>query len=704
MSKDDEVASDGSDEASRSGGSGDESSAVTETADGSRDVATTAAGSSGTAETEAGGTTEQPAPQDGIGDPAASVDPNGWFSDVAGTDAAGTDAGGTDAGGTHTAGSESPTETESGGVNEREPVHDGGDSAIVLWEHPTKRRVLEDVKLFFAGLEASEAEAVADHPGDHVIETDFFDFGFLEGHEVVEWRWVTRPFAFVAILYDPEDAEHRYRVVEPRLSWFEEYVKNDLVASLRNSLMNRDLSEDGADGEAAVEAIFEREARATIADHAATVSDGSLHKIQYYLLRDFLRFGPIDPIMRDPPIEDVSCDGHDLPVFVYHREARDMPTNVVFGKEDLDSYVFRLSQRAGKQLTVSNPLVDATLPNGSRIQLTLGGDVSTRGSNFTIRKFAEVPFTPVDLVATGTFTAAQMAYFWLAIENNRSLIFAGGTGSGKTSSMNAVSFFIPPNSKVVSIEDTREVDLPHRNWIQSVTRTGVSAQGQGEVSMYLLLQAALRQRPEYIVVGEIRTEERVALTFFQALSTGHTAYTTFHADSPRTVLHRLNNKPLSVPTQMLQDLDIISVQKQTYLDDERVRRNDEVAEIVPDQDSLDRVETRTVFERDGSTDAIEEVADSYVLADIAETWGWSDEELHRQLADREALIQYLLDNEITGYADVAAAIQLFHRKPEYVTERVRAGSLTVRDLRNEVPVDEVTPADLGVADEVAELR
>jgi flagellar protein FlaI len=590
--------------------------------------------------------------------------------------------------------------TGSGSERVPTPVHDGGDSNVVLWEHPMERRVLEDVKGYFAAIEGDE-ETVAGTPAPAVIELEFFDFAFLEDYDVIEWRWVSEPFALVAILHDVAESEYAYRVVEPELSWFEEYVKRDLVASLRNSLMYEDL-ESSDDADTAV--VFERELRETIADQAATVGDGSLHKIQYYLKRDFLRYGPIDPIMADPSVEDVSCDGHDLPVFIYHRVFRDLPTNVSFDRERLDSFVFRLSQRAGKQLTVSSPLVDASLPNGSRVQLTLGGDISTRGSNFTIRKFAEVPFTPVDLIESGTFSAEQMAYFWLAIENNRSLVFAGGTGSGKTSSLNAVSFFIPPNSKVVSIEDTREVDLPHQNWIQSVTRTGVSSQGQGEVSMYNLLQAALRQRPEYIIVGEIRTEERVALTFFQALSTGHTAYTTFHADSPRTVLHRLNNKPLSVPAQMLQDLDIISVQKQTFLGEERVRRNDVIAEVVPDQQHLDHVETVDVFERETATDSFSQVADSPVLADIADTWGWDDAALQTQLQERRRVLEYLCDRDITDYHDVAAAIQLYQRKPEAVMDMIGTGTLGPGDLRDEIDLGEITPETIGVADDVAELQ
>ena len=266
--------------------------------------------------------------------------------------------------------------------------------------------------------------------------------------------------------------------------------------------------------------------------------------------------------------------------------------------------------------------MDGTLPDGSRVQLTFGSDVSTRGSNFTIRKFANVPLTPVDLIETGTFSVEQMAYFWLAIENNRSLIFSGGTGSGKTTSMNAVSMFIPEDSKVVSIEDTREITLPHDNWIQSLTRESITSEGRGEVTMYQLLQAALRQRPEYLLVGEIRTEQDVAFTFFQAIGTGHTAYTTIHAESVEGVLNRLENDPLAVPVQMLLELDIVSIQKQTFKSGDRVRRNDGVTEIRAGDDAGESVRAIDVFQRDADTDTHRKVNKSAVLQDIADDRGW----------------------------------------------------------------------------------
>jgi len=522
-----------------------------------------------------------------------------------------------------------------------------------------REEVLADVRESL--LEDPEIDA------DSLDISEFFDFSYLERYEEVERRWVNRPYAYVSVVYDPEEREYRYRVTEPDLDEFESYVRTDLVEYLRNTLLYKDV-----DSVANRREVFESEVTDIVADRARSASRLARRKLLYYLRRDFLEFGPIDPIMRDPAIEDISCDGAGIPVFVYHRAYRDLDTNVVFEARRLSSYTVRLAQRAGKTISVSDPLLDATLPDGSRLQLTLGGEVATRGANFTIRKFSDVPFSPVDMVNWNTFSLEEMVYFWLAIENNKSLIFAGGTGSGKTSSMNAISFFIPPNSKVISIEDTREVDLPHSNWIQSVTRSSTTREGRGEVTMYDLLQAALRQRPEYLLVGEIRTQERVALTFFQAMGTGHTAYTTMHADGIDTVLNRLQNPPLSVPTAMIQDLDIVSIQKQSFLGDQRVRRNQSVVEVVDRQHDPTSVQTRTIFDWDAQTDTHERVGESDVMAQVADERGWTDAELHREIDRREAVLEFLIEEDITDYRDVASVIHLYQKDPDYVLEQVRS--------------------------------
>ncbi|MFC7175983.1 type II/IV secretion system ATPase subunit [Halosegnis marinus] len=543
---------------------------------------------------------------------------------------------------------------------------DEGELEVDLDDLPDQERVVEevlaDVRDHFEAAEGRFGDVTREDIG-----TGFFDFSYLDRYEEIDRTWVNEPYAYVTVLYDPADRDYRYRVVEPTLDEFESYVRRDLVEYLRNSLMYRDLG-----GERTKESVFETEVIDLVAEHARSVAPVSLHKLVYYLRRDFTRFGPIDPVMRDPAVEDISCDGADVPVYVYHRAFRDLETNVVFGADRLSSFAVRLAQRAGKSISVSDPLLDASLPDGSRLQLTLGGEVATRGANFTIRKFSDVPFSPVDLVKWNTFSVEQMAYFWLAIESNKSLIFAGGTGSGKTSSMNAVSFFIPPNAKVVTIEDTREIDLPHNNWIQSVTRSSASDEGRGEVSMYRLLQAALRQRPEYLLVGEIRTEERVALTFFQAMGTGHTAYTTMHADSIETVLNRLQNPPLSVPRAMIQDLDIVSIQAQTYVGEDRVRRNRGVIEMLdPDEDDPTGLPTREVFARDARTDTHERVGESTVMAEIADERGWTDADLDDEIARREGVLRFLIEEGVDDYRDVAAVVQLYEKDPEYVVARIR---------------------------------
>ena len=220
-------------------------------------------------------------------------------------------------------------------------------------------------------------------------------------------------------------------------------------------------------------------------------------------------------------------------------------------------------------------MLDATLPDGSRLQLTLGTEVTTRGTSFTIRKFREEPFSPIELMEYGTFSSDELVYFWLAIENNMSMLFIGGTASGKTTSLNAVSLFIPPSAKVVSIEDTREITLYHDNWIASVTREALT-EGGNAINMFDLLRAAMRQRPEFILVGEVRGAE--AQTLFQAMNTGHTTFSTMHAGSVDAAIHRLESEPLNVPRNMVQALNIVSVQALIYRGTERVRRAQEIVE------------------------------------------------------------------------------------------------------------------------------
>ena len=604
---------------------------------------------------------------------------------------------------------------EQSGAREEALSSDSVDDKSAGPEEEIRETVLADVHEYFEG---NADSAPFDRPDEEFIDTQFFSFEYLEEYEEVERHWVNKPFAYVTILYDDEQREHLYYVVEPDLDDFEQYVRRDLVSILRDHLIYQDFDRNQ---EQERETVFVEHATDIIRRYARTVEEGTLHKLLYYLERDFLRNGRIDPIMRDRYIEDISCDGTNVPVFVYHGEFRDLKTNIRFDKEDLNSLVVTLAQRSGKSISISNPLVDASLPDGSRLQLTLGSDVSTRGSSFTIRKFADIPFTPIDLVNFNTFSVEEMAYYWLAIQNNKSLIFAGGTGSGKTTSLNAVSFFIPPASKIVTIENTREIDLPHENWVPLLTRESTSSEARGEISMYNLLKSALRQRPEYLLVGEIRTQENVALTFFQAMSTGHTSYTTLHADSVETVISRLQNPPLNVPAQMIQDLDIISVQRQTILGDRRVRRNHAVWEVTADEDNPNEVATNHLFQWNPGNDTHEKVGESDLLEEIAWERGWDEAELAAELEAREEVLQYMIDNEILDYEAVSVIIHTFNKDQEYLLEQIESERLEIAELETKLDEDtleaihthdEVTgenpPRDLDtgdvVADETADIQ
>ncbi|MFW6385421.1 MAG: type II/IV secretion system ATPase subunit, partial [Halodesulfurarchaeum sp.] len=388
-------------------------------------------------------------------------------------------------------------------------------------------------------------------------------FDGIDGLEEIDRYWVNAPFAFVSVNYDAEANDHKYVIVEPDLDEFERELLEEIFEDLRNTL----IFEAEYDPENP-EATLKGHLRDRLERYGVSVDTNTFYSIFYYLYRAFQGYGKIDPIMHDPHIEDISCDGYDLPIFVYHDEYTDVETNREYEEAELDNFVIRLAQQSGQHISVGDPVRGTTLPDGSRAELALGKEVTPRGSAFTIRKYAEEPFTPATLVDLGTYSLDQMAYLWMAIENNKSLVFAGGTASGKTTSMNAVSMFVPPRSKVLTIEDTRELRLYHDNWLSAITRESM---GEDEdITMYDLLRSALRHRPEYIVVGEVRGRE--AMTLFQAMNTGHTTFSTMHADSVQTVINRLENEPINVPRAMIQSLDVLTVQTLAYVDGERVRR------------------------------------------------------------------------------------------------------------------------------------
>jgi len=430
-----------------------------------------------------------------------------------------------------------------------------------------------------------------------------------------------------------------------------------------------------------LDGISARPEPVVLAENAETLTEYQVEKLLYYLQRDFLGYERIDPIKHDINVEDISCDGYNSPVFVYHSGYEQIITNVVHGESELDDFVVKLAQRSGKGVSKRSPQVDATLPDGSRAQLTLGKEVSDHGTNYTIRQFKEVPFTPIDLINWKTFSLNEMAFLWLAIENDKSLIFAGGTASGKTTSLNAVSLFIPSNTKIVSIEDTREVELPQRNWIASVTRPSFTEGDKGDIDEFDLLEAALRQRPDYIVMGEIRGEE--GRTLFQVMSTGHTTYTTFHADSVGEVLKRFTTQPINVSKTMFSALDLVSIQTSTRVKGKKVRRNKSLTEINHYDAENDEINVQDIYQWQAEGDEFLKMGTSNTLEEIKFDRGWTTEELQSELFERQLVLAYLIDRGLNTYTQVAATAQAYINDPDTILALMATDQLesSLEDLR-----------------------
>ena len=488
-----------------------------------------------------------------------------------------------------------------------------------------------------------------------VVEYDFERDGTLveaqipTGYEQIDRYWVEKGRSLVVIALNRKTDQEEYLLFEPALSEFEYEMLERLHEDLRDVLI---LSSDETKKDP--RRILLDKIHGLIDDYGTTLDSLSLFKLQYYLIRNFIGWSRIDALMKDPLLEDISCDGNNIPLFLYHRIYRNIKTNIAFESEVLISLAIALAQRSGKHISTGSPMVDATLPDGSRLQLTLGAEVTTRGTSFTIRKFRENPFSPVEMMENGTFNAESLVYLWLAIENNKSLVFIGGTASGKTSSLNAVSLFIPPVAKVVSIEDTREITLSHDNWIASVTREAL-AEGGNAISMFDLLKSAMRQRPEFILVGEVRGPE--AQTLFQAMNTGHTTFSTMHAGSVDAAIHRLESEPLNVPRNMLQALNIVSVQALIYRGKERVRRVQEIVEIAGIDPSTGNVRVNNVCVYDPVRDVLSYTGRSQIYADIAEKRGWTREQLESEIGIRKNVLVAMQKQGIKDYISVAS---LFH--------------------------------------------
>ena len=505
----------------------------------------------------------------------------------------------------------------------------------------------------------------------NIKSVNLSDLGFSENEwEELDFYSLYEPFAYVEILREKDTLDKCYFLVEVDITKEEEEKLEFLKDTMKKFAFDTEEMEYEGEDEYLLNSIEK-----IIKEYNINLEEISKHKILYYLRKSSLGLGRIDPLMRDPNIEDISCDGAGVPLFVYHRKYGSLRSNIKFDNEDeLSSFIHRLAQKCGKHISIAEPMLDATMPDGSRIQMTLSDEITAKGSTFTIRKFKDDPFSPPDLYEYNTMSSEMLAYLWIAVENGINTLFAGGTASGKTTALNAISLFIPAEAKIVSIEETREINLPHTNWIPGVARTGfggvvVDDKVQGEIDMYDLMKAALRQRPEYILVGEIRGKE--AYVLFQAMATGHATYSTVHADSAKALIHRLEGKPIEIPRIMIQSLDVVSIHVTTRVNGKRVRRCKQIVEIIDIDPTTKEILTNEVFRWDPIKDEFIYTGKSYVLEGIRARWDLSKEQITKEIRTRTQVLEWMAQNNIRTFKEVAKVISRYAENPDNFLKEIK---------------------------------
>jgi flagellar protein FlaI len=469
------------------------------------------------------------------------------------------------------------------------------------------------------------------------------------------------PFSSVEIIRDLVKGNIIYTVREPPLTEADKASLLRLKDILNQVLMlkSTELQSKQAAGD-----YLLKKSNEILETYSFKIDAATRNKLLYYVVRDNLGFGKIDALMHDPLIEDISCNGVNVNIYIWHRKFESVPTNIRFETaEELDTYAMRLAYQSGSHISIAQPLLDASLPDGSRINLTYGSEVTRKGSTFTIRKFKADPFTITDLVKFNSLSPELAAFFWYAVENRVSILVAGGIAAGKTTLLNCLSMFIKPDLKIVSIEDTPELNLPHENWIPATTRShfGLTTEN-ADVSLFDLLKASLRQRPDYIIVGEIRGTE--AYTLFQAVSTGHLGMSTVHAESVESAVYRLESAPMNIPRTLIAGIDIILVQKRVEIAGKPARKTVATAEIVGLDPRSGEFLTNEVFRWNPTQDTFDFTGRSYILEKIAEKTGVTPEQAMEEIQRRTKIIEWMVKTNRRGYQEVSQIIRSYLENPE----------------------------------------
>jgi flagellar protein FlaI len=490
------------------------------------------------------------------------------------------------------------------------------------------------------------------------------------GFKIIEKYPLYEPFAHVAIAQSPQTGEYTYVLDELQLDPLERSVYRRILDILLAEIESP--KEEIADPRK----FFAEEAKKIVDKYRISLGwlpDVSWYKILYHAERDLVGFGQIDPLMRDPNIEDISCDGVQKSVYIWHRAYESIETNIEFGNdEELDNTVVKLVHMAGKHVSSAFPIVDASLPGKHRLSVCYRREVTPFGTAFTIRKFREDPYSIIDLINTGTFSEEMAAYFWLCLENRASIMVLGGTAAGKTTALNALACLIKPGSKIITIEETAELNLPHENWVSLIARQsyGLGGSNVGEVALFDLVKTSMRHRPDVLIVGEVRGQE--AYVLFQALATGHGGMCTMHAENLDSAIKRLTSKPMEIAPAYVPLMNIILSIQRVHL----IKGNEKKAyrRVMDVNEIADYEDYRNTFKWHPTKDEHLPAFDkSVMLSSVSERIDQSKKELIEEIGRRKDVLHWMRERNIRSYKDVAAIIAEYYARPKQIYEKVLAG-------------------------------
>jgi flagellar protein FlaI len=480
---------------------------------------------------------------------------------------------------------------------------------------------------------------------------------------------VDEVLATVNIMHDPVEFVPIYQLIFPEI----EVATSALLDSIREELIT-ELKIEPEEIMSAKEFNelkdeFSQKALKILRKDIPNLSEKNQKTLIGILLHNSLGLGKMEILLQDKNLEEIVVNDSKTPMWVYHIRLGWLKTNITIPSEtDIYNYAAAIGRRVGTQITNLNPLMDAYLTTGDRANATLF-PISSSGNTLTIRKFARRPWTITDFIESGTLSLEVAAFLWLAIQYELNIVVSGGTASGKTSLLNALTCFIPPNQRIISIEDTREIQLPkYLHWVPMTTRPP-NPEGMGEVTMLQLMINALRMRPDRIIVGEIRRGKE-AQVLFEAVNTGHSVYSTLHANTADETFRRLVNPPIDIPVALLGSLQLIAVMHR----DRRkgIRRVLEVAELIPTAGVKQMgIELNVIFRWLAADDTITELSKSYrAISDIKLYSGMSDEDIAKDIEDKKKVLQWLVLNKVKDIHEVGKMVSEYYRNRDELMKMV----------------------------------